>query len=104
MKRLLAAGFAIFTLTACHTQRTYTASSFGELREDLQAAIRREIGDAEIVSVRPTTVAGNAGYYQVDYISDGQHKSLKVNDQATFLSKSDWGYTIEEAAGAERNP
>ena len=104
MKQVIAGLFCAVVFTACQTNKE-VVTDFDRLPWDIQRAVRHEIGNAEIVAVTPTTVAGDRGRYQIDYISEGQRKSLKITETGSFISKSDWGYVVEEAAGAERiNP
>ena len=77
--------------------------TFAILPEAVQEAARFEIGDSQILGARPATLAGNSGYYEVHYMSEGRHKALKIDEWGRSISKSDWGAIIE-AAGAERNP
>ena len=103
MKGILAAGAALMLLTGCFTH-TEVVSELDKLPLDTQRAVLHEIGDAQVISVLPATVAADSGYYQVDYIKNGQRKTLKVNETASVLTKSDWGYSreeiIQESAGA----
>ena len=77
--------------------------TFEALPEAVREAARFEIGDSEILGARPATLAGNSGFYEVHYQSEGRHKALKIDEWGRSISKSDWGAIIE-AAGAERKP
>ena len=102
---LLMSAVGVLVFTGCATKRVETVSttpaSFEELPDQVQDAARYEIGNSKVLGARPSTLAGNSGYYDIDYVADGRHKVLKIDEWGTSISKSDWG-TIIEAAGAER--
>ena len=100
MKKLMMLSVAAVCLSACQTQRTESVY-LDRLPVELQGVVEQELGEAQILGVHEGSFAGD-WFYNVHYLDNGMQNNLRISEDGTVMSKSAWGGTFKEAAGAER--